>query len=415
MPYVGCFFENNKVKSALAGAVSVSALVCWQAWVDYRYYADLRDSIKRIAFLRETAGKLQENLVKVADMLRVLSDLQDSCLEEGKKECFAIKNIKKFLKRDSLVGENKKLEGLDKLLDNLNSDTFKNKSSAYSSGRLLVTHKLMNELKSEIVPLLQNIALLGGYRTIAQIVREHKNSRTKFCFVDFIDSETQEIKSPVINMENAWMPLVNEEKVVTNNFSFGVNCAARNAVVTGPNGGGKSTFMITAAFNVLLSKLGIAAADRAIMTDFEKIRISLRPSQDMASGLSSFMAEHKRVNEVKTDINSCNGNIFVLLDEPYKGTVDVESDIRVYEFGKYVAENCPNCVLLMATHLRRPIDLEAGTNGLFKNYQMGYVENGICDFERTFKVQDGPAIWWFDDASKRSRFIDWLCANEICT
>ncbi|KKP35269.1 MAG: hypothetical protein UR26_C0008G0007 [candidate division TM6 bacterium GW2011_GWF2_32_72] len=401
--------KNEDVKSILAGTVSAVAVVGMQAWVDYRAYADLRDAVGKIAFLRETAGKLQENLVKVADMLRALNRMQDGCFEASEEECFAIKNISKFIKRDGFAGINKNYDGLNKLLDNLDCDTFKNKSSVYNSGRVLGTHKLMNELKSQLVPLLQNIALIGGYRAIAQAVREHKNSRTKFCFVDFIDSEI-----PVINMENAWIPLIKEEKVVVNDIKFGINGKARSMVLTGPNGGGKSTYMETVAFNVLLSKLGIAAADKASMTSFEKIRTSLCPAQDMASGLSSFMAEHKRVAEVKLAINSCVGNILVLLDEPYKGTVEVESAIRVYEFGKYIASSCPNCVLLTATHLKRPIDLENDTDGLFKNYQMGYIEKGACNFERTFKIQDGPALWWFNDAAKRSRFIDWLCANEIC-
>ena len=44
---------------------------------------------------------------------------------------------------------------------------------------------------------------------------------------------------------------------------------------------------------------------------------------------------------------------------------------------------------------------------------MGYVQNGEFEFERTFKVENGAAIWWFDDAKMRKNFINWLCLNEI--
>lgn len=396
-------FGGKKIKSVLAGTGSAILVGGWQAFIDYCLYKMVTDSVNKIMFLHKTSARLQENLVKIADMLRALNKLQTGRLGQDQESCLAIKNIEKFLKRDGAS------VNLNALLDKLGSYTFASKSEiVYSGGRLLSTHKLISEIKSDLIPLLQNISLLAGYRTIAQIIRDHKNSRVKFCFVDFVNNKT-----PIINLENAWIPLISDDKVVANNCKFGVYDSPICAVVTGPNGGGKSTLMITTAFNVLLSKLGIAAADSAVMTDFAAIRTSLRPAQDISSGLSSFMAEHKRVTTVKAAMNSCAGNILVLLDEPYKGTVEIESANRVYDFGKNVAENQSNCVLLMATHLRKPIDLEQDTHGLFKNYQMGYLEVGDYDFKRTFKVLDGPALWWFDDAGKRERFIDWLCANEI--
>jgi hypothetical protein len=34
------------------------------------------------------------------------------------------------------------------------------------------------------------------------------------------------------------------------------------------------------------------------------------------------------------------------------------------------------------------------------------ISDGV--FERLFKLEKGPATWWFEDGDKRSRFIDWI-------
>lgn len=417
--------DTGAIKSIFSGVTSGFCVFSMQAIKDYCKYVEIKKAIKEILFLRKITNQLQENLSKVSNMFETLNNFKEACPKNLQENSFVIRNIEKFLKKENMSEE------LGALIDNLSSYGYKlERPGVFNCGCLLKTHRLINNLKEEIIQLLQNNALLCAYRDIVQIVRDHKEARTKFCFVEFIESD-----SPVINFENAWMPLLKEEKVVLNDCRFGIqSCKEKNielektsldsfnggiknfeanAVVTGPNGGGKSTYMITTAFNVLLSKLGIAACDRAVMTDFEKIRTSLRPAQDITTGMSSFMAEQRRLEEVKRDINLCKGKILVLVDEPYKGTVEVESASRVYDFGMYVAQNCKNAVVIMATHLRKPIELDQDTQGVFKNYQLGYLQKGDSEFERTFKVQDGAAIWWFDDANKRSKFINWLCENEI--
>ncbi|MFC1842259.1 hypothetical protein ACFLYU_01235 [Candidatus Dependentiae bacterium] len=409
--------NSEKAKSIVAGALSVAFVGGMRAWGDYKTYKGLKGEVSEIIFLHKTSGKLQNNLVKIAHVLRALGSLENTDLCDSVDNTIAIKNIQRYVDRRGVS------ENLERLFSLLHSSTFTSESSFwYSRGCLLKTHRLFAKIKNELVPLLQNIALLGGYRAIAQMVRAHKNSRLRFCFVEGVgnfgsvssdDAKCRFSNGPSVNMTCAWVPLISEDKVVTNNVALGCQGGPLSAVVTGPNGGGKSTFMITVAFNVLLSKLGIAAAEKACISDFAKIRTSLRPQQDIKSGLSAFMAEHKRVDQVKKSINSCDGNILVLLDEPYKGTVEVESACRVYKFGKEVAAHNPNCMLMLATHLRKPIELDQGTNGVFGNYQMGYIETKSGVFKRTFRVEPGPAIWWFDDAHRRARFIDWLCAQEI--
>ena len=56
-----------------------------------------------------------------------------------------------------------------------------------------------------------------------------------------------------------WHPSFQSSGVVKNNFSLGTaNQKSRNALITGPNAGGKSTFLKSIAISVLFSQtLGI--------------------------------------------------------------------------------------------------------------------------------------------------------------
>ena len=396
------FQGNDALRGSVAGSLSIGFWVLMVLWKDYSLMSGFKGSVGDIFTLHKIASCLQGNLVKVANVMRALNCVESIKVTSEDQDCFALYNVMKYVKKDSISKE------LVRLFDLLNSSTFKRPASFfYSKGRLLNAHRLIDQNKDELMPLLQNIALLGGYRAIAQMVREHQNTKVGYCFVQCVDQS-----EPLVSLKNAWVPLVKKECVITNNFQLGLQGKASSAVFTGPNGGGKSTSMITVAFNVLLSQLGIAAADEAYISNFSKIRTSLRPQQNIKDGLSSFMAEHKRVSDVANDIRLSKGNVLVLVDEPYKGTVESEAAHRVYRFGKSVVEN-KNCMLLMATHLRKPIELAQDTQGFVANYQMGYIENESGSFKRTFEVLQGPAIWWFDNAEKRTKFVDWLCENEI--
>jgi len=403
--YIFGWLKNKSIKNVCSSTIAGLSQGVSVAWYDYNLFSLFRDSYKRLKFLQEVSKKLQSKLVGVSNILRGLKKVDElaNC-DSALRDCPVVVAIQSFLEKENVSQE------LNKLLQLLESSTFENKASLlFSRGRLLKTHLMMQELKQELVPLLQHIGLLSGYRVIAKLFQDHAVKRVKYCFVDFVESE-----KPLIKLRNAWAPLLPEDEVVTNDINLGENGLGVNAVFTGPNGLGKTTSMITIALNVLLSRLGIAAADEATMSNFAKIRTSLAPLSDITKGLSSFMAEQKRVQEVRKDILDCEGKILVLLDEPYKGTVEAESAERVRKFGNEVS-NIPKCSLLMATHLEKPILLSDDTKGIFANFQMYAGDKKDGTFVRTFKLKDGPAMWWFHDAKKRGKFIDWLSVQDnVC-
>lgn len=160
---------------------------------------------------------------------------------------------------------------------------------------------------------------------------------------------------------------------------------------------------------VLAQSWMIVPAKSAQQTLLASIRTGLSPQENLEQGLSTFMAEKKTMTEILNDIHKSDAQhpMLVLIDEPYKGTVDDESAERIYKFGKDIA-HFPDALVAIATHVKKPIGLAEGTNGIFGNYQVKIQETSPGVFKRLFKIEEGPATWWFEDKTKRSRFIDWI-------
>ena len=274
----------------------------------------------------------------------------------------------------------------------------------YSRGHVLTLHKEIKQIKTAFIPLLQKIALLDAFCSIAQLYKEHEQKDNRFCFVTFVDAHT-----PHIAYENAWLALLPHNAAVANDLYVG-NKHAGKMVITGPNGGGKSTILKTyGVAAVLAQSWGIVPATRAEQTILHGIKTGLSPHEDLQLGLSTFMAEKKCMEQLNLSIKRTHkaNKILVLIDEPYKGTVDDESAKRIYNFGLNIATN-PYALVCIATHVKKPIFLADATNGAFANYHVEIREKSVGEFERLFTLQQGPATWWFENEEQRGRFVDWI-------
>jgi DNA mismatch repair protein MutS len=294
---------------------------------------------------------------------------------------------------------------LNQLLDNLASSTFSKSKNMYSRGRVLATHRILTEEKEKLAPLLEVIGLIDAYVSLAEVYMEQKNTQAPYCFADITERDT-----PYINVSDCWCPLISPAKAVPNALQLGSTGHNTNAILTGPNALGKTLFMQGISHAVMLAQsVGMAPAASAEISLFHCIKSYLNITQDPTQGLSSFAAEKARVEELKDYMKNHThaGPYLFVLDEPYSKTYAREAEIRVYDFGKTIAEH-PNCMALLATHLEKPTNLEEDTAGIFKNYHPEVIENDDGTFTPCFKIKPGRPAWWFSDDQKRSKFVDWL-------
>ncbi len=160
----------------------------------------------------------------------------------------------------------------------------------------------------------------------------------------------------------------------------------RMLVVTGPNMGGKSTYMRQAALIVLMAYIGsFVPADSAVLGPVDRIFTRVGASDDLASGRSTFMVE---MTETATILHHATANSLVLMDEIGRGTSTYDGLSLAWACADYLASKL-KALTLFATHYFELTEL-AGTLQGVANIHLDAVEH---DEHIVFmhQVQEGAA------------------------
>ncbi len=383
----------------IAHVAGISLALGYTTWYDIRLGRQIRDVFKQIVFLHTVANMLHRRLIGVSRFIRTTEKLYETIKRDPVlRDSRVARTMRTILKSKKIS------KTLKQVFNLLHQSTFDAPSKMfYSRGRVLLAHKKLHEVKNELIPLLQALAELDAYYSIATVYKKQASKKNTFSFVEFVDTQ-----KPYINFEQCWIPLLSDDQIVTNDVHFGDDEHPSKLIITGPNGCGKSTYLKTVGQAAILAQSwGIVPAQNARMTLLHGVRTCLASYENLSTGLSTFMAEDKRMLQLQEfiDQNSAK-NTLLLIDEPWRGTVDVASAQYIYAFGKYIAP-LQNCITCIATHVKKPIDLAQETDGLFSNAQVAIDQKDDL-FTRTFKLKSGPALWWFQDDERRSRFITWL-------
>ena len=124
---------------------------------------------------------------------------------------------------------------------------------------------------------------------------------------------------PGINIEAGRHPVV--EKMTADTFIANpvvLNAQRKMLIITGPNMGGKSTYMRQTALIVLLAHIGcFVPASNASIGMVDRIFTRIGASDDLASGRSTFMVE---MTETANILHNSTDKSLVLLDEIGRGT-----------------------------------------------------------------------------------------------
>ena len=132
---------------------------------------------------------------------------------------------------------------------------------------------------------------------------------------------------------------------VPNDLELGT--AQKLLVITGPNMGGKSTYMRQAALIVLLAHIGsFVPAERLRVGPIDRIFTRIGASDDIAGGRSTFMVE---MTETATILNNGTEQSLVLMDEIGRGTSTFDGLSLAWAAAQYMAAEA-RAFTLFATH-----------------------------------------------------------------
>ena len=123
--------------------------------------------------------------------------------------------------------------------------------------------------------------------------------------------------------------------------------ACKMLMITGPNMGGKSTYMRQTALIVILAYIGsYVPAERAELGPVDRIFTRIGAADDLAGGRSTFMVE---MTETANILNNASQQSLVLLDEIGRGTSTYDGLALAWTCAEYLARNV-GALSLFATH-----------------------------------------------------------------
>ena len=218
---------------------------------------------------------------------------------------------------------------------------------------LAIERDLFNEIRSfaaaeglRIRATAGAVAELDVTAAMAQVAAENRYTRPKFS----IDNELRVAgaRHPVIEK----LAARDSARFIPNDLYFGPSDLI--SIITGPNMGGKSTYLRQAALLSILAQLGsFVPADQALLPIVDRVFTRIGAADNLARGRSTFMVE---MTETAVILNTATERSLIVLDEIGRGTATYDGLALAWAVVEHIHQHV-RAKTLFATHYHELTEL----------------------------------------------------------
>ncbi|WP_419414035.1 DNA mismatch repair protein MutS [Pontibacter sp. JAM-7] len=238
--------------------------------------------------------------------------------------------------------------------------------------------ELLETVAAQLVPLQESSSAIAELDVL-------QNLAERAVSLDYVPPHLTD--EPVLNIQRGRHPVVEavlDEPFVANDLAL--DTERRMLVITGPNMGGKSTYMRQAALITLLAHIGsyvpASAADIGIV---DRIFTRMGSSDDLAGGRSTFMVE---MTETANIMHNATSRSLVLMDEVGRGTSTFDGLSLAWACAEHLARHT-EAFTLFATHYFELTALPEQLTSVFNVHLTAVEHNDLIVF--LHEVKEGPA------------------------
>ncbi|GAB1600646.1 DNA mismatch repair protein Msh3-like [Argonauta hians] len=257
--------------------------------------------------------------------------------------------------------------------------------SRYQSSFIIEKYKLLNQCKEQLEIICQNswIEFLDSFQKKYQSYRQAVSYLAEFdCLLslakvaghnDYVRPQIVD-KETCILIEEGCNPIVShllseQNQYVANDTNLKAE-KDRVMLITGPNMGGKSSYIRQVALIVLMAQIGsYVPAKSAKLGIFDAIYTRMGAADDICRGRSTFMVELQEASDI---MYSATNRSLVILDELGRGTSTHDGLAIASATLRYFIENV-NCITLFVTHYQLLAQFEDMYPDFVHNYHMSFL------------------------------------------
>ncbi len=224
--------------------------------------------------------------------------------------------------------------------------------------------EILQQLIDRLAPLQRTAEAIAEIDALAALAERAQTLRW---------SQPELVAEPRLAITGGRHPIVerhSSEPFVPNDLAL--DARERMLIITGPNMGGKSTYMRQTALIAILAHIGSwVPAERAVLGPLDRIFTRIGAADDLAGGRSTFMVE---MTETANILHNATERSLVLMDEVGRGTSTYDGLSLAWAAARHLATKV-RAFTLFATHYFELTALAGEVDGV-RNVHLDAAEHG---------------------------------------